>query len=139
MRTPLNAIIGFSDLLAETGDNRLDDEEQLNFLHSVNQSGRDLLFVINDILDMSRIEAGDLKLSEGAVDLEVCIEGAIAMITEQAVSKGLILVKSLPDDIPDLIGDQAKIKQMLLNLLTNAIKFTPAGGEIEIGVAHAKG
>ncbi len=139
LRTPLNAIIGFSDLLADTGDNRLDDEEQLNFLHSINQSGRDLLVVINDILDMSHIEAGDLKLSEGAVDLEVCIEGAIAMITEQAASKGLILVESLPDDFPDLIGDQAKIKQMLLNLLTNAIKFTPAGGEIEIGVAHAKG
>ncbi len=139
LRTPLNAIIGFSDLLADTSDNRLDDEEQLNFLHSINQSGRDLLVVINDILDMSRIEAGDLKLSEGAVDLEVCIEGAIAMITEQAASKGLILVESLPDDFPDLIGHQAKIKQMLLNLLTNAIKFTPAGGEIEIGVAHAKG
>ena len=139
LRTPLNAIIGFSDLLADTGDNRLDNEEQLNFLHSINQSGRDLLVVINDILDMSRIEAGDLKLSEGAVDLEVCIEGAIAMITEQAASKGLILVESLPDDFPDLIGDQAKIKQMLLNLLTNAIKFTPAGGEIEISVAHAKG
>jgi PAS domain S-box-containing protein len=139
LRTPLNAIIGFSDLLTDTSDNRLGDEEQQNFLHSINQSGRELLVVINDILDMSRIEAGALKLSEGAVDLELCIEGAIAMITEQAAGKGLVVVESLPDNLPDLIGDQRKIKQMLLNLLTNAVKFTPSGGEVEISVQYAKG
>ena len=139
LRTPLNAIIGFSDLLTDTSDNRLGDEEQQNFLHSINQSGRELLVVINDILDMSRIEAGALKLSEGAVDLELCIEGAIAMITEQAAGKCLVVVESLPDNLPDLIGDQRKIKQMLLNLLTNAVKFTPSGGEVEISVQYAKG
>jgi len=139
LRTPLNAIIGFSDLLTDTGDNKLAEEEQHNFLHSINQSGRDLLVVINDILDMSRIETGEMKLSEGAVDLEQCIEGAIALVTEQAAVKGLVMVESLPDDLPDLIGDQSKIKQMLLNLLTNAIKFTPSGGEIDIGVEHSAG
>lgn len=90
--------------------------------------------VINDILDMSRIETGDLVLAEGAVDLEQSIEGAVAMVTEQAATKGLVVVESLPDDLPDLIGDQSKIKQMLLNLLTNAVKFTATGGEIEIGI-----
>jgi PAS domain S-box-containing protein len=139
LRTPLNVIIGFSDLLADTGDNELAEDDQQSFLHSINQSGRDLLVVINDILDMSRIETGDLVLAEGAVDLEQSIEGAIALVTEQAATKGLIVVESLPDDLPDLIGDQSKIKQMLLNLLTNAVKFTATGGEIEIGIKFSRG
>ena len=134
LRTPLNSIIGFSDLLSDTQNSQLGEDDRRGFLQSINQSGRDLLVVINDILDMSRIETGDLKLAEGAVDLEQCIEGTIALISEQAAAKSLILLESLPDDLPDLIGDQAKIKQMLLNLLTNAVKFTEAGGENEIGV-----
>lgn len=134
LRTPLNSIIGFSDLLSDTQNSQLGEDDRRGFLQSINQSGRDLLVVINDILDMSRIETGDLALAEGAVDLEQCIEGTIALIAEQAAAKGLVLLESLPDDLPDLIGDQAKIKQMLLNLLTNAVKFTAAGGEIEIGV-----
>ncbi len=134
LRTPLNAIIGFSDLLTDTNGDKVGEDDQRNFLQSINQSGRDLLVVINDILDMSRIETGDLEMAEGVVDLEQCIEGTIALISEQATAKGLVLLENRPDDLPDLIGDQAKIKQMLLNLLTNAIKFTGTGGKIEIGV-----
>ncbi len=134
LHTPLNAIIGFSDLLDDGAGSQLSDDDRRSFLQSINQSGRDLLGVINDILDMSQIETGELKLAEGAVDLESCIEASIAMIAEQAANKGLVLVAGLPDGLPDLIGDQSKIKKMLLNLLTNAVKFTPTGGEIEIAV-----
>ena len=139
LRTPLNAIIGFSDLLSDSEDSHLSTDDQNSFLHSINQSGRDLLVVINDILDMSQIETGDLQLAEGAVDIEICIETTISMVAEQAATKGLVLVETLPAELPDLIGDQAKIKQMLLNLLTNAIKFTGTGGEIEIGVSFIEG
>mgnify|MGYP002725604712 CR=1 FL=1 len=139
LRTPLNAIIGFSDLLDDGEGSQLSGEDRRSFLQSINQSGRDLLDVINDILDMSQIETGELKLAEGAVDLENCIEASVAMIAEKAATKGLVMVASLPDGLPDLIGDQSKIKQMLLNLLTNAISFTPTGGEIEIGVEFNNG
>ncbi|MBT3536562.1 MAG: PAS domain-containing protein, partial [Rhodospirillaceae bacterium] len=98
LRTPLNSIIGFSDLLNDGGSGQSGEEERRSFLHSINQAGRELLVVINDILDMSRIESGDMQLAEGAVDLEQCIEAAVAVITEQAAAKGLMVVESLPSD-----------------------------------------
>ncbi len=134
LRTPLNVIIGFSDLLRDTGNGRLSGEDHADYLRSINQAGRELLVVVNDLLDMSRIETGELELAEGAVNLQLCIGSSIAVIGEQAAAKGLVMTESLPRDLPDLIGDQAKIKQMLLNLLTNAIKFTDVGGDIEVGV-----
>ena len=139
LRTPLNAIIGFSDLLGDTKETQVSPEEQSNFLEAINQSGRELLVVINDILDMSRIESGALELAEGTVDIEFCVEASIAKISGQAADKGLVVMENLPTHLPTLIGDQAKIKQMLFNLLTNAIKFTDTGGEIEIGVKFAAG
>lgn len=139
LRTPLNAIIGFSDLLSDDDSGRLSAEDQKNFLQSINQSGHDLLIVINDILDMSRIDSGDLVLSEGAVDLDFCVESSIAKISEQAAAKGLVVVESLPSNLPNMIGDQAKIKQMLFNLLTNAVKFTEPGGQVKVGVAFTPG
>ena len=134
LRTPLNSIIGFSDLLRDTGNGQFSGEDHDEFLQSINQAGRELLLVINDILDMSRIESGELKLAEGAVQLDACIGSCLAMIADQAAAKGLAITESLPPEMPRLIGDRAKIKQMLLNLLTNAIKFTDPGGNIEVGV-----
>ncbi|MDA1099294.1 MAG: ATP-binding protein [Proteobacteria bacterium] len=139
LRTPLNTIIGFSELLSNHGDGQFSGEDSRDFLHSINSSGRELLVVINDILDMSRIETGDVALAEGIVDLEECIRSSIAMIAQQAATKGLVMKESLPRHLPELIGDQTKIKQMLLNLLTNAIKFTDNGGEVEIGVKFELG
>ncbi len=134
LRTPLNSIIGFSDLLRDTGNGQFSGEDHDEFLYSINRAGRELLLVINDILDMSRIESGELKLAEGDVQLDACIGSCIAMIADQAAAKSLEITESLPPEMPRLIGDQAKIKQMLLNLLTNAIKFTDPGGNIEVGV-----
>ncbi len=139
LRTPLNAIIGFSDLLGNTGNTPLSESDQGDFLGSINRSARELLVVINDILDMSRIETGELRLAEGTVDLKLCIESSVAIFAEQAAAKGLVMTANLPGNLPNLIGDQAKIKQMLLNLLTNAIKFTDNSGEIEVGVDHGSG
>jgi PAS domain S-box-containing protein len=139
LRTPLNSIIGFSDLLRDTGNSQLSAEDHGDYLHSINQAGHELLFAVNDILDMSRIESGEMELAEGAVNLELCIASSIALIAEQAAAKGLVIRQSVPRGLPDLIGDQAKIKQMLLNLLTNAIKFTDSGGDIEVGMNFQPG
>ena len=139
LRTPLNSIIGFSDLLADGDRGKLPAEDKQGFLAAINQAGHELLRIINDILDMSQIETGDLKLAEGPVNLVACIDGTIAMVAEQAAAKGLVVMENLPDELPELIGDQAKIKQMLLNLLTNATKFTESGGEVEISVEYTPG
>ena len=139
LRTPLNSIIGFSDLLADGDRGKLPAEDKQGFLAAINQAGHELLRIINDILDMSQIETGDLKLAEGPVNLVACIDGTIAMVAEQAAAKGLVVLENLPDELPELIGDQAKIKQMLLNLLTNATKFTESGGEVEISVEYTPG
>jgi PAS domain S-box-containing protein len=134
LRTPLNSIIGYSDLLRDNANNPSPGEDRGEFLRSINQAGHELLIVINDILDMSRIESGELALAESTVNLEQCIASCNAMTAEQAADKDLMITESIPDDLPDLIGDHGKIKQMLLNLLTNAIKFTGTGGHIEVGI-----
>ncbi len=138
LRTPLNSIIGFSDLLQDDDGNSLSDEDRVGFLETINRSGHELLVVINDILDMARIETGDLTLAEGAVPLASCIEAARASVAGEADRKRLTVAINLPDEMPDLIGDQSKIKQMLLNLLSNAVKFTGTGGKIEIGVEQTQ-
>ncbi|MDP6567877.1 MAG: ATP-binding protein [Alphaproteobacteria bacterium] len=133
LRTPLNAIIGFSDVLGGGDSERLTEPERHSFLTAINQSGHDLLTIINDILDMARAEGGELRISEGEVDIAACVDATITMVAQRAAIKSIAVVNSLPADLPPLIGDMPKVKQMLHNLVTNAVKFTDAGGEIEFG------
>jgi signal transduction histidine kinase len=131
LRTPLNAVIGFSEVLLEKmfGDVNPKQEE---YLQDILASGRHLLSLINDILDLAKIEAGRMELDVEEFDVAQAIDNAVVLVRERATRKGLTLDTSLDRRLGALRGDQRKIKQVLLNLLSNAVKFTPEGGHIEV-------
>jgi signal transduction histidine kinase len=138
LRTPLNAVIGFSEVLIEKmfGDVNAKQEEYLN---DILASGRHLLSLINDILDLAKIEAGRMDLDLEDFDVAQAIDNAIVLIRERATRKGLTLDTRLDRELGSLRGDQRKIKQVLLNLLSNAVKFTPEGGHVEVRAQRLDG
>jgi signal transduction histidine kinase len=137
LRTPLNAIIGFSEVMLERISGELTDKQE-EYLNDILSSGRHLLSLINDILDLSKIEAGRMELDLTDFNLPVAIDNALTLVHERAARRGLTLSQDVDDRLGDFRGDERKIKQVLLNLLSNAIKFTPEGGKIEVR-AHLKG
>ena len=125
IRTPMNGVLGMTDLLIRSG---LDDK-QLRFAQTIYKSGTSLLTIINDILDLSRIEAGKLELDAHEFDLRACVENSIELLAETARRKEIDLSLNLANNVPKvLIGDQVRVRQILLNLIGNAIKFTSKGG-----------
>ncbi len=126
LRTPLNSVIGFSGLMLQGIAGEVNDE-QCRQLEMINHSGKHLLELINDILDLSRIEAGKVELSHESIDVPALVEAAIAIVSPTAAEKGLQLTVTLPDGDPRLISDPVKVKQILLNLLANAVKYTDSG------------
>ena len=132
LRTPLNAIIGFSDLLEQ--DPVLDDRDKVRtYAGDINSAGRQLLDIINDILDIARIEAGQTEMREAVVDIRRCLEACLRRVEPQAKEYGLELRAQLPDSLPALRGDESRIQQILKNVLSNAVKFTPEGGSVLVG------
>jgi GAF domain-containing protein len=131
LRTPLNAIIGFSELLSERLYGDL-NEKQEEYLKDIHASGQHLLSLINDILDLSKIEAGRMALELTDFNLLQAIENALVLVRERALRRGITLEQSIDSRLGEIQGDERKIKQVLLNLLSNAIKFTPDGGRIEV-------
>jgi signal transduction histidine kinase len=131
LRTPLNAIIGFSELMLVSGD-KFDAERHKEYLNSILSSGRHLLDIINDVLDLARVEAGKMTLSEEEVDLAQTVGSCTRLMAGNAEENGIALITDLPGHLPSLHCDSRKVKQILLNLLSNAIKFTPADGTITI-------
>ncbi|MEE9292082.1 MAG: ATP-binding protein [Acidobacteriota bacterium] len=131
LRTPLNAIIGFSELLLERTFGSM-NEEQRDYVADILSSGRHLLQLINDILDLSKIEAGKMGLQRDLFEVAPVVEEAIAMVKIQAGQKGLDLQNDVRDPDLELYGDRSKLKQILYNLLSNAVKFTLAGGLIRV-------
>jgi signal transduction histidine kinase len=131
LRTPLNAVIGFSDVLSEQMFGEL-NAKQLEYLDDIRSSGRHLLALINDILDLSKVEAGRMELSLSQFSLPEAIESGLTMVRERAARQGieLALKLDLKDDVIE--ADERKIKQVLFNLLSNAVKFTPAGGNVMV-------
>ncbi|NKC29455.1 sensor histidine kinase [Falsiroseomonas selenitidurans] len=128
LRTPLNAVIGFSDALAQERDRkRLED-----FARSINEAGRHLLLLIDDILDVARSQTGALEIAEHPVGVGPLLEEAGAAIAQDAGKAGLTLVLDVPDGLPALRGDARRLHQLLLSLLSNAVKFTPPGGCITL-------
>ncbi|MFW5883678.1 MAG: PAS domain-containing protein, partial [Verrucomicrobiota bacterium] len=133
IRTPMNAVIGMASLLENTEL----DEEQRDFLDTIRSSGDDLLCIINDILDYSKIEAGHLSFESKAFNLADTIHEAINMISPSAREKDVALICKLPDDLPPRVsGDPTRLKQVFLNLLSNAVKFTEEG-EVELRLSIA--
>ena len=135
LRTPLNAVIGFSQLMASEFFGAHSDQRYREYSQDIYDSGRHLLEVINDILDLSKAEAGQLQLDEDMVDINRTIAAAVRIVRVRAEETGLALVVSNAEQEQPLWGDERKIKQILLNLLSNAIKFTPQGGCVEIAAA----
>ena len=138
LRTPLNAIIGFSEVLNERMFGELNDKQE-EYLKDIHASGQHLLSLINDILDLSKIEAGRMELELTDFDLPAAVDNAVTLVRERASRKGVAVRIAIGDQVGSMRGDERKIRQVLLNLLSNAIKFTPEGGRIEVGAALDNG
>jgi signal transduction histidine kinase/HAMP domain-containing protein len=132
LRTPLNAVIGFSEVLLDRTMFGDINDKQEEYLNDILSSGRHLLSLINDILDLSKVEAGRMELEVTAFDLPQAIANALILVRERAAGRGVTLGVAVDGRLGELRGDERKVKQVLLNLLSNAIKFTPAGGRVEI-------
>jgi signal transduction histidine kinase len=131
LRTPLNAIIGFSEVLVDRMFGEL-NEKQDEYLKDIYASGQHLLSLINDILDLSKIEAGRMELEATDFDLPSAIDNALTLVRERASRRGIALGHTIDERLGMLRGDERKVKQVLLNLLSNALKFTPEGGRIDV-------
>src|SRR2546426_5116973 len=131
LRTPLNAIIGFSEVLTERMFGDL-NEKQEEYLKDIHASGQHLLSLINDILDLSKIEAGRMELELTDFHLPQAIDNALVLVRERAGRRGITLAHSVDERLGEIRGDERKVKQVLLNLLSNALKFTPEGGRVEV-------
>jgi len=138
LRTPLNAIIGFSEVLNERMFGEL-NEKQDEYLKDIYGSGQHLLSLINDILDLSKIEAGRMELEVTDFDLPAAIDNALILVRERANRRGIRLARAIDDRVGMIRGDERKVKQVLLNLLSNALKFTPEGGRIDVRAAMNDG
>jgi signal transduction histidine kinase/CheY-like chemotaxis protein len=137
LRTPLNAIIGFSELLTDSRDGQFDEATRTRFLGQILSSGRHLLGLINDILDLSKVEAGQMELRLQLVSVAEVVDQVVKTV-EPLIAKKDIRMQSTSDVAGEVLADAGKLKQMLLNLVSNAIKFTPEGGSVTIGARRAK-
>jgi signal transduction histidine kinase/HAMP domain-containing protein len=138
LRTPLNAVIGFSEVMLERmfGDVNAKQEEYLN---DILASGRHLLSLINDILDLAKIEAGRMELEPADFDLPQAIDNALILVRERAMRRAIMLERWIDPRLGEVKGDERKVKQVLVNLLSNAVKFTPEGGRVEVRAALIEG
>jgi len=132
LRTPLNAIIGFSEVMMQGILGPVGNESYLGYLKDIHDSGIDLLNIINDILDLSKAEAGKLELSEQTVDVPTILDAVCRLMSTKIEASGLTIVTNLAPKLSLLFCDRLKLKQVVLNVLSNAVKFTPQGGRIEI-------
>jgi PAS domain S-box-containing protein len=139
LRTPLNAVIGFTDLMRQRTFGPLGNERYEEYATLIYDSGQLLLDLISDMLDMARIEAGKLELNYERVDINGTVDDCVRMLRDRAEDNGLELTLSLPEEPLFLIADKRAVKQVLLNLMTNAIKFTPAGGHVGVSVRTGGG
>jgi signal transduction histidine kinase len=138
LRTPLNAIIGITEMLQEDARDA-NREEEFEPLDRVVRAARHLLALINDILDLSKVEAGRLELELSRFHLPTAVDSAVTFVRERANRRGITLDVSLDTSVGVILGDERKIRQILLNLLSNAVKFTPEGGRISVAATGADG
>jgi signal transduction histidine kinase len=132
LRTPLNAIIGFSDILGSESFGPLGNPRYQDYARNIADSGRHLLGLINNVLDISKLDAGHLELQEETLNIADIARGAMRMVEIQAAGAGVRLCDQLEGSLPELRGDARRMRQILLNLLSNAVKFTPQGGEVRV-------
>ncbi|SEA72609.1 Signal transduction histidine kinase [Variovorax sp. YR216] len=131
LRTPLNAIIGFSEVLVERMFGEVNDK-QMEYLRDIHSSGQHLLTLINDVLDLSKIEAGRMELDLSSFDLGLLLENALTLVRERAQRNGIALSLEVGEGLQAWVADARKVKQIMVNLLSNAVKFTPSGGQVRV-------
>jgi len=138
LRTPLNAILGFSEIMRGEILGPHSNPTYKEYANDIHESGQHLLTLINEILDISRIEAGRYELNEAPIKLTDIVEDCHRLMRVRAENKGLKIVESFEDDMPKLWADERAVRQICLNLLSNAIKFTPSGGTVTLKIARTK-
>ena len=131
LRTPLNAVIGFSEVLLERMFGEI-NERQEEYLRDIWNSGRHLLELLNEILDLSKVEAGQMTLDPSIFSVPGALEYTLAMVRERAAAHGITITVEIADDVGEIEADELRFKQVVLNLLSNAVKFTPDGGSVSI-------
>ncbi len=134
LRTPLNAIIGFSELIRDSAFGPIGNPKYVEYVGDIHSSGAHLLKLINDILDISKIEAGEVEINEEEIDIVRIARTCIQFVAKRARDNGLALDCDLSDDLPLLFADERKVKQILINLLSNAVKFTEQGGQVSLRI-----
>jgi signal transduction histidine kinase len=138
LRTPLNAILGFSQVLRERTFGDI-NEKQKEYLDDILSSGNHLLSLINDVLDLSKVEAGQVELETAPFSLREALESGVVMVRERATRDGVKIALSADLDVDTVKGDERRIRQVIFNLLSNAVKFTPAGGAVGVKAAQENG
>ena len=136
LRTPLNAIIGFSELIKKQGLGPVGNVKYAEYANDINASGQHLLDIINDILDLSKVEYGAAELNIEDIDIPALVRSVVTLVRQRADTMEIVVVTDMPDGLPTLLADERKVKQVLVNLMSNAIKFTESGGKVMLDVAH---
>ncbi|GHF22412.1 hypothetical protein GCM10017044_15790 [Kordiimonas sediminis] len=129
LRTPLNAIIGFSSIMADEMFGPVGQRKYQEYLQDIRSSSEHLSDVLGEVLDLAKIEAGQMKLEEEPVDIKNLCSESVSLVSAQASTKGFGITMQIADELPHVNGDRLRIKQSILNLLSNAVKFTPSGSE----------
>ncbi len=135
LRTPLNAVIGFAEVIEAETFGPVGNSRYVEYVGDIRESGQHLLSLINDILDLSKIEAGHAEIYEEPVRIASIVGSTLLVVKERAGLAGVALHTEIPDDLPNFLGDERKLKQILINLITNSVKFTEPGGRVVIAAA----
>jgi PAS domain S-box-containing protein len=138
LRTPLNAILGFSEVMRTQRFGEIANRKYLGYAHDIHESGEHLLSLINDLLDLSKVEAGKLELNFTSVNIASLVDNCFAVMQENAAAARVLLRKTMPADLPTVVADQRSMKQILLNLISNSIKFTDPGGQVTVSARLAR-
>ncbi|MGQ0485204.1 MAG: PAS domain S-box protein [Hyphomicrobiales bacterium] len=139
LRTPLNAIMGFSEVMRLQRFGDIGNDKYRGYVSDIHASGGHLLSLINDLLDLSKVEAGKLELNFTSVDLGEVAEHALKMLQEQAIAARVIMRKAMPPELPNVVADLRSMRQIMLNLLSNALKFTDPGGQVIVSALLTQG
>ena len=138
LRTPLNAIMGFSEVMRLERFGEIKNDKYRGYVNDIHSSGGLLLSLINDLLDLSKVEAGQLELNFTSVDLSDTADNAIKMLQEAATGARVVIRKAMPADLPNVVADQRSMRQIMLNIISNAIKFTDPGGQVIVSALMNK-
>jgi signal transduction histidine kinase len=138
LRTPLNAILGFSQVLRDGLFGQV-NEKQAEYLDDIVVSAHHLLSLINDVLDLAKVEAGQFQLDAAPFSIREALESGVVMVRGRAASDGVDVELSADAEVDVIVGDERRIRQVIFNLLSNAVKFTPAGGHVSVTAAQVNG